>query len=337
MQAYIRNKLLTYMIKYYLMIERIWRMNNKITFTGANKLFFAFCGVFLVYQLVVGAVLGMAVYDHMYTIVLINEFLIAAFVIVYCLVKKINIRETFRLNKLGIVPALLIICTALPAMMAATMLNNIVIYFLQFIGNIPSQSLPVPNSLPELIVGIVIIGLSPGICEELMHRGFLLKAYEKRGSYKAVVIVSIFFGIFHFDITNLFGPIFLGLVIGYYVVRTNSIYAGILAHFLNNAFAEVIQYITRNNVRPENITLTAEELIGIIAFGVLGLIITAALLYAFKLVTEGRSVIIPPISRTRQDVKAVLSHWPVIAVIVLYVLMTLLYIFSIALSKLMGI
>ncbi len=311
-------------------------MNNKITLTGANKLFFAFCGVFLVYQIVIGAVFGAAIYDHMYTIVLINEFMIAAFVIVYCLVKKINIRETFRLNKLGIVPALLIIITAVPAMLTATMLNYFVIYLLQFIGNIPSESLPTPSNLTELIIGILIIGVAPGVCEELMHRGFLLKAYEKRGSYKAVVIVSIFFGLFHFDLTNLLGPIFLGMVIGYYVVRTNSIFAGILSHFLNNAFAEIIQYIGRNEVRPEYITVSGEELLGVVIWGLPALVVTAGLLYVFKLVTQDRSVIIPPISNTRQDVGAVLSHWPVISVIVLYILMSVLYIFSIAVSKILG-
>jgi membrane protease YdiL (CAAX protease family) len=311
-------------------------MNNKLTFTGANKLFFAFCGVFLVYQLIIGAVFGAKIYDHMYTVVLINEFMIAAFVIIYCLVKEINIKETFRLNKLGIVPALLIIAAAVPALFAATMLNNIVIYFLQFIGDIPSQSFPVPRTLAELAVGIVIIGLSPGICEELMHRGFLLKAYERRGSYKAVVMVSILFGLFHFDLTNLLGPIFLGLIIGYYVVRTDSIFAGILAHFLNNSIAEVFQYINRDTVRTETITVTAEELMGVIAVGIPGLLVTAVLLFAFKRVTEGKSVIIPPISRVRQDVKAVLLYWPVIAVIVLYILMAMLYIFSIVVSKLMG-
>jgi membrane protease YdiL (CAAX protease family) len=311
-------------------------MNNKLTFTGANKLFFAFCAVFLVYQIVIGAVFGMAVYDHMYAIVLINEFMIAVFVIVYCLVKKINIRETFRLNKLGIVPALLITAAAIPAFLTATMLNNIVVYFLQFIGNIPSDSFPVPRSPAELAVGILVIGVAPGICEELMHRGFLLSAYEKRGSYKAVVLVSILFGIFHFDITNLLGPIFLGLIIGYYVVRTDSIFAGMLAHFLNNTLAEVIQYINRDYTQPETITLTAEELMGVIAVGIPAMIITAGLLFAFKRVTEGRSVIRPSISRTGQDIKAVLSYWPVIAVIVLYILMAIIYIFTIAFTKLMG-
>ena len=81
-----------------------------------------------------------------------------------------------------------------------------------------------------------------------MHRGFLLTAYERRGSYRAVVIVAILFGLFHFDIMNLLGPIFLGAVFGYYVIRTDSIFAGILAHFLNNAIVVVIQYLWGRSV-----------------------------------------------------------------------------------------
>ncbi len=312
-------------------------MNNKLTLTGANKLFFVFTAVFLLYQIVIAAVFGTTIImDHMYVIVLINEFIIAAFVIIYCLAKKISIKETFRIKKLGIVPALIIAAISVSAMFVASMLNSIVEYLLQFIGEVPSTNIPVPKNLAELIVGILIIGLSPGVCEELMHRGFLLKAYEKRGSYKAVVIVSILFGFFHFDITNLLGPIFLGLIIGYYVVRTDSIFAGILAHFLNNSIAEVIQYINSLNPQPETTVLSGEGLVGVIALGLGGLIITAGLLYLFTIVTEGKSVIIPPISRVRQDLKAILTHWPIILVIFFYIVMALLTIASIALTKLMG-
>ncbi len=311
-------------------------MDRKLTFTGANKLFFAFCAVFIIYQVIIGFIFGTDVYDHMYTIVLINESMIAGFVIVYCLVKKINLKETFRLNKLRLAPALLIIVTTIPAFFVATMLNGIVIYLLQFIGEIPSQGIPVPQNPAELALGIAIIGIAPGICEELMHRGFLLKAYEKRGSYKAVIMVSILFGLFHFDITNLAGPIFLGLIIGYYVVRTDSIFAGMLAHFLNNSFAEIIQYINRNTVQSQTVTMSAEELVGVLILGTFGLIITAGFLYAFKLVTEGRSDILPSISGIRQDAKAVLTYWPVISVIVLYIIMAAMTIFSFAVSKLVG-
>lgn len=301
-------------------------MKNKLTFTGANILFFSFTIVFMLYQFLAGIFLGTAIYDNVYAVIIINELLIASFVLVYCIVKKIDIKETFRFKKLDLLPAILIVLISLPAMFAASMLNDILIYFLQFIIKVPASSIPVPQNASELAVSILLIGVMPGVCEELMHRGFLLTAYEKRGSYKAVVIVAILFGLFHFDITNLLGPIFLGLLIGYYVVRTGSIFAGILAHFMNNTLAQIIQFMFADEEPAEYISLSLQELIGIIGLGIVSLIAVAGLLYLFTKVTEGKAEIRPPISGIREDVRAVLTYWPIIAVVVLYVLWTLFYI-----------
>lgn len=312
-------------------------MNKKITLTGANILFFIFTSIFIFYQLVVGVILGNKINDYLYTIVLINEFvMILGTVFVYCLIKKINIKETFRFNKPGLVPMILIAVLSVPAYFVAALLNNVLVYFLQFIGDLPATPIPVPQNLSELLVGILIIAVSPAICEEIMHRGFLLRAYEKRGSYKAIVIVSIYFGIFHFDITNFLGPVFLGLIIGYYVIRTNSIFAGMLAHFLNNAIAELIQYYYRDEIPPEKLTVSWPELQQLLVIGFAGLIITAALLMLFRRVTEGRAHITPSISTVRQDAKAILSHWPIILIFVLYFLLMLVYFFTIIIMKYLG-
>ena len=313
-------------------------MNKKITLTGANIVFFVFTVVFIAYQLVLGFILGDRLYDHIYVMVLINEFvMILCPVLIYCLIKKINIKEAFRFNKPGVVPMLVIVSLSVPAYFVAAMLNNVLVYFLQFIGDLPVTPIPVPKNLSELVVGILIIAVTPGICEEIMHRGFLLRAYEKRGSYKAVVIVSIFFGIFHFDITNFFGPVFLGLIIGYYVIRTNSIFAGMLAHFLNNSIAELMQYFWGEENTSDILTISLPELQQVIIIGIAGLIVTAALLVLFRKVTEGRSVLTPPISTVGRDAKAILSHWPVVLILIIYFLMMLLYFITIVMLKYMGI
>jgi|GEM_PF-243788 len=316
--------------------DNIGKRPGKLTVTGVNVLFFIFTVIFLAYQFVAGLIMGTEIYDKIYAFVLANEFIILASVLIYCFIKKINIRETFRFNKVKALPALLILLIAVPASYAASMFNNIVIYLLQFIGDIPNPGIPTPGSIPELLTGILVIAVAPGICEEMMHRGLLLRAYEKRGTYKAVIIVSILFGLFHFDITNLLGPILLGLLIGYYTVRTNSILAGMLAHFLNNAFAEVVQYAAK---QPETktITISGTDLMLSIMYGIIGIICVAGLLYLFRMVTESTAKIVPPISRAGQDVKAVLTHWPIILVIVLYFLMALFYIFTIVLTKYLGI
>lgn len=310
-------------------------MNRKLTFTGANILFLIFTLVFLAYQLVLGFILGEALTDYVYLIVVVNQLIILASVLIYCFIKRINIIETFRFRKPGFVPILVITLLALPATFAAGMFNTIMIYLLQFIGDVPSAGIPVPQNVQEWLLGILLIGVMPGVCEELLHRGLLLRSYEKRGTYKAVVIVSILFGLFHFDITNLLGPIILGLIIGYYVVRTNSIWAGIYAHFLNNAISVTIQFLAKQP-QPEVLTVSEQELFSSIVVGVICIGIAAGLLVLFRTVTENRAVIVPPISRIGGDVKAVLTHWPIIVYGLLYFLMMMLYFMTIILTKKLG-
>lgn len=312
------------------------KWQGRLTLTGANVLFFIFTVIFMAYQFIAGIILGTEIYNKIYGFVLVNEFLIVASVLIYCIIKRVNIWKTFRFNKVKVLPAILILLTAAPASYAASMFNNIVIYLLQFIGDIPNPGIPTPRNIPGLLVGILAIAVAPGICEEIMHRGLLLRAYEKRGTYKAVIIVSILFGLFHFDITNLIGPILLGLLIGYYVVRTNSILAGMFAHFLNNAFAEIMQYVAKQP-DTKTITISGTDLLQSVIYGIIGIIVVAGLLYIFRKVTVSTEKAVPPISRAGQDVKAVLSHWPIILVIVLYFLMALLYIFTIIATKYLGI
>lgn len=312
-------------------------MNRKVTVTGVNIMFSIFTVVFIAYQLVISFLFGDAIYDNMYIMLLINEFvMIMGAVVIYCLIVKPDIKQTFKLNKPGLVPMLLIAAISVPAYLAAAMLNNIILYFLQFIGNIPNSSIPVPKSISELIIGILVVGVSPGICEEAMHRGLMLKAYERRGSYRAIVITAIFFGIFHLDITNLVGPIFLGLIIGYYVVRTNSIFAGMFAHFLNNTIAEVLQYIYRDEPSTKYLSVTGQDLLQLILLGLAGLAVTAALIELFRRCTQSRARLTQPISTPGDDAKAVLSHWPVILTIVIYVLMMLFTLLTYVVIKYMG-
>ncbi|MGI6778304.1 MAG: CPBP family intramembrane glutamic endopeptidase [Acetivibrionales bacterium] len=317
-------------------------MRNRITFVGANKVFFIFTMLFLFFQLVL---VGMTIIygqdfieNNIYGILLINQYvLILVPVLVYVLANRLNIKSVFRLNSPGIIPSILIIIMSPFAYMVAAMLNTFVIYLLQFIGNIPSQSIPVPHSPRELAVGIFVIAVSPAICEELLHRGIMLSAYEKRGTMKALVYTSIFFGIFHFDITNLLGPIFLGLLIGYYVFKTNSIFAGMIAHFMNNAIAECIQYFFRKEIKPMDfIKLSGEELAGAIIYGIAGLIFLSLLLVLFRYATRKIYVFKPSISSVRNDIVSISSHWPIIVILGIYLLFMAIYLLSIIATRVSG-
>lgn len=316
-------------------------MKRKITLTGANLVFFTFASLFafsqfilLIIIIIISTVFGEFyardfLIRNIYLLTFINEFIIILIpVLIYAFVKKLNFREVFRFKKLKFIPSLLIIVMSVPAYFVALMLNSTVVYFLQFLGDIPVQLIPTPKNLPELLAGIFFIAVTPGICEEMMHRGLLLTAYEKRGTVKALVITSLFFGIFHFDITNLLGPVFLGFVIGYYVVRTDSIFAGMLAHFLNNTIAELIQYFTSSDREPERIIITSQEMLSIILYGIVSIIILGFFMLLFKKFTEGKYIYKPPISNIKVDFISIISHWPITLIILLYIFMTFIYLIT---------
>jgi sodium transport system permease protein len=97
------------------------------------------------------------------------------------------------------------------------------------------------NTLP-LVVSLALVALLPGICEELLCRGFLLQSlWPRLGAGAAVVVTAIAFGLLHLDPFRLATTIFLGLLFGLIVVWTGSIYPAMLAHACNNTFSFLVQ------------------------------------------------------------------------------------------------
>lgn len=93
---------------------------------------------------------------------------------------------------------------------------------------------------PDTVIGkvglIAVAALSPAICEEVVFRGFLLSSFRGRTSGAvAVVVTAVLFGLFHLSIYRLIGTTALGLVMGWLVWHTRSIWPAVLFHFLNNA------------------------------------------------------------------------------------------------------
>ncbi|GAK61331.1 abortive infection protein [Candidatus Vecturithrix granuli] len=94
-----------------------------------------------------------------------------------------------------------------------------------------------------LAATLLLISLLPGVCEELLFRGFLLHGLRKKlSNASAIIIVGILFGAFHLDPYRFLPVTLLGVLFGYMVVRTGSILTGMVAHSTNNAIAMLISY-----------------------------------------------------------------------------------------------
>jgi sodium transport system permease protein len=101
-----------------------------------------------------------------------------------------------------------------------------------------AEFFPKPENALQWASLLFIGALSPAICEELLFRGFILQGL--RGSVRpwvAVVVTALLFGLLHMSIYRLAGTTALGVLMGFLVLRTGSIYPAMLFHFVNNALA----------------------------------------------------------------------------------------------------
>ncbi|HHV59918.1 MAG TPA: CPBP family intramembrane metalloprotease [Clostridiaceae bacterium] len=305
-------------------------MKQKLSVVGANLVFAAIVTGYFVFEiiLVILRILLERVYgsefvkftvmDNLYYTTLAQFILLLFPVLFYSFARNNDILKVFRLNKLKFSHIVIVALVSIPACFAAKALNTINLYMLQPFVDIPEVYLPVPGNISELLVVIFTIAVTPAICEEFLFRGLMLSSYEIRGSMRAVVITSIMFAIYHFDITNVAGTIFSGILFGYMVLRTNSLYSAVIAHFINNTIAELLIY--RSGIEyPVPVVVSVLDFKYSLYYLLVSLFLIFFLMKLLVKVTQGVYTPKPPIARIRDDFISVLSHWPIILVLFLYI------------------
>lgn len=101
------------------------------------------------------------------------------------------------------------------------------------------------NSLlgDHFVMTLLVVALAPAICEELMFRGYIFSAFSAAlRPWAAVLTVSVIFGLYHMSIVKFFTTALIGGVICYVVYRSQSIFPGMMMHFINNALSVVVMY-----------------------------------------------------------------------------------------------
>lgn len=94
-------------------------------------------------------------------------------------------------------------------------------------------------SFPFLLYAVLI---GPAV-EELVFRGFILKALKPCGKLFAVVVSALMFSLMHGDIQQLLFTFFAGLLFGY-IAMQYSVWASFLLHIVNNGFyGEFLAYL----------------------------------------------------------------------------------------------
>jgi hypothetical protein len=74
----------------------------------------------------------------------------------------------------------------------------------------------------------------------------VLGAYERGGTRKAIFISAVMFSVLHGSVQGLPVQLIIGVILGFAVCSTGSIYVGMMIHTAYNAFLLIISYMFRN-------------------------------------------------------------------------------------------
>ncbi len=101
----------------------------------------------------------------------------------------------------------------------------------------------------DYLMALLLMAVLPAICEETLFRGglqnFLTRSTKK--PLLSILIVSVIFSAVHFSFYGFLSRFFLGVVLGYLYHYSGRMWPNMLAHFLNNAAALTALYVSSRN------------------------------------------------------------------------------------------
>lgn len=142
------------------------------------------------------------------------------------------------------------------------------------IDNIVGDYDEISNSLlqGELFFQIISVGIVVPIVEELIYRGLVYDRIRKNINVRyAIVVTSLLFGIFHFNLLQGLYAFLLSLFLAYSVYFYSSLLPAIIIHSVANISAIILNYYTflstlKNNKWINVLFMICEIIIALIIF-----------------------------------------------------------------------
>ena len=187
----IDNKIVFYTGLIYFIIMALFVILKVISYFGL----FSFSGAGYVYRLIVQVGL-MAVLP----------------ICLFSILLKKNAKQTFEFfsfRKITFVSILVSILLGICVFIFITYISSLWSGILGLFGYQSSTSTAEGDySVANFFLSIFLVGVLPGFCEEVAHRGLVLGGMRKNGAIRAMVLCGLLFGLMHFNISQ-FGYAFV--------------------------------------------------------------------------------------------------------------------------------
>lgn len=173
-----------------------------------------------------------------------TELMLLILALIFAKVMGYSWKTLFPVRKPAMFPMIGVICIWIGAY-----LLDMVVALIQY-RLFPLQSNIVNNGLNDVIysvpflVSVIIVAVMPAICEEVVHRGVILHTlYPIRKEWLVVLIMGIYFGVFHTDPIRFLPTAILGAAISFVMLETENMVYPVCFHFINNFFPLLLQQV----------------------------------------------------------------------------------------------
>lgn len=137
-------------------------------------------------------------------------------------------------------------CGLLVASYAVIIVHNAILLFF----GVDTQGEAIMKLFSELDAPIwffIVGAIFAPLVEEIFFRGFLFQGFRARyGWMPAMVLSGFIFAVAHLDLVVLLPTFLLGCLLAYVYHRSNSLWPGIILHFLVNSFGLCGAYFASN-------------------------------------------------------------------------------------------
>ena len=157
--------------------------------------------------------------------------------------------------------------------MLGVMLNLITTAILGYTTPLPPTMFP-RNAIEALLLLVATVVAAP-LFEEIIFRGYIQRAYERRTPWTGITAVGVIFALYHLRFQGALALIPVALTLGFVVWRTGSLFPGIALHAAYNSIASIV--LIASTFLP--MAAASGVLLALVCLGFFMVPATAALLY----------------------------------------------------------
>ncbi len=128
-----------------------------------------------------------------------------------------------------------------------------------------------PDDAFGKVLYAVEIAIIPPLCEEFAVRGVVMQPLRRYGDRFAIIASALVFAVMHGNLVQAPFAFIVGMVIGYAVCVTGTMWTGVLIHFMNNGFSALLEIIGESTA--QNVVYYAILLLSFVLAGLCGAVL----------------------------------------------------------------